>query len=134
MATKKKKTKKKPKKTRTTRSAGKTKATAKAGKVGKDVASGKNEVKDSPLTRSKIAEKMIQAIIRKGKKKGYLTYEEMNEELPEEAISPNRQHRPFLRPRLWTWSSKPETSIVRHRYFATCCNSNLRLCPITPAL
>ena len=87
MATKKKKTKKKPKKTRTTRSARKTKATAKADK---DVALGKNDVKESPLTRSKIAEKMIQAIIRKGKKKGYLTYEEMNEELPEEAISPNR--------------------------------------------
>jgi len=90
MATKKKKTKKKPKKAVTTKSARKTRAAAKADKVAEDVISGKNDDKESPLTRSKIAEKMIQAIIRKGKKKGYLTYEEMNDELPEEAISPNR--------------------------------------------
>jgi RNA polymerase primary sigma factor len=42
------------------------------------------------LSKSEIAEKMITAIIEKGKKKGYITYEEMNEELPDEAISPNR--------------------------------------------
>jgi len=76
MATKKKTTKKKPKKARTTRSVGKTRAAAKADKVAEDVVSGKKDDKESPLTRSKIAEKMIQAIIRKGKKKGYLTYQE----------------------------------------------------------
>jgi RNA polymerase primary sigma factor len=32
----------------------------------------------------------INAIIEKGRKKGFLTYEEMNEELPEEAVTPNR--------------------------------------------
>jgi RNA polymerase primary sigma factor len=42
------------------------------------------------LSKSEIAEKMIAAIIEKGKKKGYITYEQMNEELPDEAISPNR--------------------------------------------
>ena len=45
---------------------------------------------ETAARRAKIAEAMIRAIIEKGKKKGYLTYEEMNEELPEEAISPNR--------------------------------------------
>ncbi|MBN1456276.1 MAG: RNA polymerase sigma factor RpoD [Sedimentisphaerales bacterium] len=42
------------------------------------------------LSKTEIAEKMIAAIIEKGKKKGYITYEQMNEELPDEAISPNR--------------------------------------------
>jgi len=36
------------------------------------------------------AEAQIKAIIEKGRKKGYLTYEEMNAELPEEVISPTR--------------------------------------------
>jgi RNA polymerase primary sigma factor len=36
------------------------------------------------------AESRIKAIIEKGRKKGYLTYEEMNTELPEEVISPAR--------------------------------------------
>ena len=40
--------------------------------------------------QNKLAESMISAIIEKGKKKGYLTYEEMNDGLPDEAISPNR--------------------------------------------
>jgi len=35
-------------------------------------------------------EAKIKAMIEKGKKKGYLTYEEMNAELPEDLISPNR--------------------------------------------
>jgi RNA polymerase primary sigma factor len=34
------------------------------------------------------ADKKIQAIIEKGKEKGYLTYEEMNEDLPEDMVSP----------------------------------------------
>ena len=37
-----------------------------------------------------LIEEKIKEIIEKGKKKGYLTYEEMNEELPDQAISPNR--------------------------------------------
>jgi len=40
--------------------------------------------------RIKLAEGQIRALIEKGKKKGYLTYEEMNEELPEEAVTPSR--------------------------------------------
>ncbi len=43
-----------------------------------------------PAVRARLAEGMIKALIDKGKKKGYLTYEEMNEELPDEAITPNR--------------------------------------------
>ncbi|MHC4620091.1 MAG: RNA polymerase sigma factor RpoD [Planctomycetota bacterium] len=35
-------------------------------------------------------EAQIAALIEKGRKKGFLTYEEMNEELPEEAVSPAR--------------------------------------------
>jgi len=43
-----------------------------------------------PSVRARLAEGMIKALIEKGKKKGYLTYEEMNDELPDEAITPNR--------------------------------------------
>ncbi len=38
----------------------------------------------------KLIEETIKEIIAKGKKKGYITYEEMNDELPDQAISPNR--------------------------------------------
>ncbi len=44
----------------------------------------------SDAKRKLIAEKIIEAIIEKGKKNGYLTYEQMNNELPDEAVSPNR--------------------------------------------
>ncbi|MFH1615303.1 MAG: RNA polymerase sigma factor RpoD [Planctomycetota bacterium] len=37
-----------------------------------------------------LVEERIKAIVAKGLKKGYLTYEEMNEDLPDEAITPNR--------------------------------------------
>lgn len=37
-----------------------------------------------------LIENCIKALIDKGRRKGYLTYEEMNEELPDEAITPNR--------------------------------------------
>lgn len=37
-----------------------------------------------------LIEEKIKDIIEKGKKKGYITYEEMNDELPDQAISPNR--------------------------------------------
>ncbi len=36
------------------------------------------------------AEERIKSLIEKGEKKGFLTYEEMNKELPDEAISPGR--------------------------------------------
>jgi len=36
------------------------------------------------------AEDRIKSLIEKGEKKGFLTYEEMNKELPDEAISPSR--------------------------------------------
>jgi RNA polymerase primary sigma factor len=48
---------------------------------------------DSPSPtdyKLKLAEGQIRALIEKGRKKGFLTYEEMNEELPEEAVSPAR--------------------------------------------
>jgi RNA polymerase primary sigma factor len=35
-------------------------------------------------------EQQIKMLLEKGEKKGFLTYEEMNEQLPEEAISPGR--------------------------------------------
>jgi RNA polymerase primary sigma factor len=38
-------------------------------------------------------EQQIKLLIEKGKKKGFLTYEEMNDELPEDAISPGRLDR-----------------------------------------
>jgi len=40
--------------------------------------------------RQKYVEAQIRALIERGKEKGFLTYEEMNEELPEEAVSPAR--------------------------------------------
>lgn len=43
-----------------------------------------------PPPDPKNAEKQIKILIEKGKKKGFLTYEEMNDQLPEEAISPAR--------------------------------------------
>jgi len=43
-----------------------------------------------PSAQLKNAEQQIKAIIEKGKARGYLTYDEMNEYLPEEAVSPTR--------------------------------------------
>lgn len=40
--------------------------------------------------RIRLIENTIQAIIQKGKEKGYLTYEEINDDLPDEVISPAR--------------------------------------------
>ena len=48
------------------------------------------EIQPTPAAVLIKIEEQIKAIIDKGKKKGYLTYEEVNEELPEEAITPNR--------------------------------------------
>ena len=44
----------------------------------------------APSTQPKNAEQQIKAIIERGRKKGYLTYDEMNEYLPGEAVSPTR--------------------------------------------
>ena len=49
--------------------------------------------RDAPSStdyKIRLAEGQIRALIEKGKRKGFLTYEEMNEELPEEAVSPAR--------------------------------------------
>jgi len=43
-----------------------------------------------PQKPGDIIEEKIKLIIEKAKKKGYITYEEMNNELPDELISPNR--------------------------------------------
>jgi len=40
--------------------------------------------------KSRLAEQQIKSIVEKGRKRGYLTYEEMNDELPEEAATPVR--------------------------------------------
>ena len=49
-----------------------------------------DDSQSSIASKVKYAEKQIKGLIEKGKKKGFLTYEEMNEQLPEEAISPTR--------------------------------------------
>lgn len=51
---------------------------------------GEQEPQHQPNPLDELIEGGIKAIIEKGRKKGYLTYDEMNEELPDEAISPNR--------------------------------------------
>ncbi|MCD4832030.1 MAG: RNA polymerase sigma factor RpoD [Anaerohalosphaeraceae bacterium] len=48
------------------------------------------DVKPLPASPVEVVEERIKAIIEKGKKKGYITYEEMNNGLPDETISPNR--------------------------------------------
>jgi len=49
-----------------------------------------DEEKKKQPTAKKTPEEQIKTIIEKGRKKGYLTYEEMNEDLPEEAATPAR--------------------------------------------
>jgi RNA polymerase primary sigma factor len=44
----------------------------------------------STSRKFKDAEQQIKAITEKGKRKGYLTYEEMNEDLPEDVVTPDR--------------------------------------------
>jgi len=64
-------------------------------KADKKNAAHKAEHNESPpkKTKSKETEQQIKVLIEKGRKKGFLTYEEMNEQLPEEAISPARLDR-----------------------------------------
>ncbi|MHC4890032.1 MAG: RNA polymerase sigma factor region1.1 domain-containing protein [Planctomycetota bacterium] len=49
-----------------------------------------NSDESSASAKTKDAEKQIKTLIEKGGKKGFLTYEEMNKQLPEEAVSPAR--------------------------------------------
>lgn len=51
------------------------------------------DVKSSTSTKIKDAEQQIKAITEKGKRKGYLTYEEMNEDLSEDIVTPARLDR-----------------------------------------
>jgi len=46
--------------------------------------------RSSTSAKVKSAEQQIKVLIEKGRRRGYLTYEEMNEELPEEAVTPTR--------------------------------------------
>jgi len=46
------------------------------------------EVKAPTALKPGQADPQIQALIKKGKQRGYLTYEEMNEDLPEDAVNP----------------------------------------------
>ena len=61
-------------------------------KASKPDALDETEVDAESSTSMKIknAEQQIKAITEKGKRKGYLTYEEMNEDLPEDIVSPDR--------------------------------------------
>jgi RNA polymerase primary sigma factor len=61
-------------------------------KAGKPDTPDKTEVspKSSTKAKTKDAERQIKAITEKGRRKGYLTYKEMNEGLSDEAITPAR--------------------------------------------
>ncbi|MEN6306868.1 MAG: RNA polymerase sigma factor RpoD [Anaerohalosphaeraceae bacterium] len=51
--------------------------------------SGADPFETDESARQKV-DQAIQSIIEKGKKKGFLTYEELNDDLPDEVISPNQ--------------------------------------------
>ena len=59
-------------------------------KIGEKQDSKIVQVQPVQLMPAARAEKQIQAIIEKAKQKGYITYEEMNDQLPEAAVSPAR--------------------------------------------
>jgi len=61
-------------------------------KADKPDTADKSGVDDKASASAKIkdAEQQIKTLIEKGRKKGFLTYEEMNAELPEDAVSPAR--------------------------------------------
>ncbi|MEN6383672.1 MAG: RNA polymerase sigma factor RpoD [Phycisphaerales bacterium] len=56
----------------------------------KETKDGQPKTPASPEAAQKTIEDKIKLIIEKAKKKGYITYEEMNNELPDESISPSR--------------------------------------------
>ena len=45
---------------------------------------------ETAIPRADRVERQIQAIINKGKKQGYLTYEELNDALPDDSVSPDK--------------------------------------------
>jgi RNA polymerase primary sigma factor len=51
------------------------------------------ESESTIITKNKDAEQQIQMLIKKGEKKGFLTYDEMNDDLPEDAVSAVRLDR-----------------------------------------
>ena len=51
---------------------------------------GRADIEPPASTKIKNAEQQIKTLLEKGRKKGFLTYEEMNKGLPEEAVSPAR--------------------------------------------
>ena len=63
------------------------KKTKKADKKNNAVKAADGDSSSKPA-KSKDTEQLIKTLIEKGGKKGFLTYEEMNEGLPEEAVSP----------------------------------------------
>jgi len=50
-----------------------------------------SETPDVPKTQD--TEELIKALVARGKKRGFLTYEEMNDALPDDAVSPSRLER-----------------------------------------
>lgn len=50
-----------------------------------------SETSDVPKTQD--TEELIKALVARGKKRGFLTYEEMNDALPDDAVSPSRLER-----------------------------------------
>jgi len=52
-----------------------------------------DESESDPITKSADAEQQIKMLVKKGEKKGFLTYEEMNDDLPEDAVSAVRLDR-----------------------------------------
>ncbi len=51
------------------------------------------DIGPSKILDTRDPEQQIKMLLEKGKKKGFLTYEEMNDDLPEDAISPSRLDR-----------------------------------------
>jgi RNA polymerase primary sigma factor len=80
---------KKQKKTRKKKTAVKEKKTAKKEDVQEIAAENESTI----ITKNKDAEQQIRMLIKKGEKKGYLTYDEMNDDLPEDAVSAVRLDR-----------------------------------------
>ena len=50
----------------------------------------KADAADSNAAKTQDTEQRIKGLVKKGEKKGFLTYEEMNKELPDDAVSPSR--------------------------------------------
>ena len=64
-------------------------ATAKSGAAAKKKPAGKKS-QDKTADASQVTQKAVQSLIAKGKKQGYLTYDEINKVLPEDLLSPEQ--------------------------------------------